>query len=183
MLQQPETNVRVNRELGQRAYGGSWLERKMLWALERLGLKPERQFAIPRSARDTLGRQRYWFVDFAFPSLKIAIECDGEPWHVDKERDARRQADIELYGWTVLRFTGTEVKEDLLGCADRVARVANNHAHGFTFGSFVVKKIEVVPRKYHYETYNLSVDVDESYIAKGIVVHNCRCTEGISELR
>ena len=47
-------------------------------------------------------------LDIAFPSLRIAIEVDGWAWHVDVERfgrDRRRQNELELAGWMVLRFT------------------------------------------------------------------------------
>lgn len=46
-------------------------------------------------------------VDLAFPAQKIAIELDGSI-HLEasvRERDLRRQNDLVLVGWTVLRFT------------------------------------------------------------------------------
>jgi very-short-patch-repair endonuclease len=48
-----------------------------------------------------------YFLDFANPFLKIAIECDGKQWHnaeKDKVRDKRLRAD----GWTIYRATGKE---------------------------------------------------------------------------
>jgi very-short-patch-repair endonuclease len=47
-------------------------------------------------------------LDVAFPTERIAIEVDGWAWHSDVERfrrDRRRQNDLVLAGWTVLRFT------------------------------------------------------------------------------
>jgi len=38
-----------------------------------------------------------------------------------------------------------------------------------------IEKIEKYTTKRNQPTYNLTVEEDESYIAKGIVVHNCRC--------
>jgi len=49
-----------------------------------------------------------YFVDFANPAARVAIECDGAAYHADEERDQRRQAAIEALGWTVYRFTGRE---------------------------------------------------------------------------
>lgn len=48
-----------------------------------------------------------YFIDFANPFLKIAIECDGKQWH-DKEKDAKRDARLQNIGWTVYRIPGHE---------------------------------------------------------------------------
>lgn len=49
-----------------------------------------------------------FFVDFANPVAKVAIECDGAAYHQDKEKDARRDATLRELGWYVYRFTGKE---------------------------------------------------------------------------
>lgn len=51
-----------------------------------------------------------FFVDFANPQMKIAIECDGKQWH-DPEKDAKRDAALFDIGWQVFRFTGRECNE------------------------------------------------------------------------
>ena len=48
-----------------------------------------------------------FFVDFADPLRRIAIECDGKAFH-DKENDAKRDAELAGLGWRVWRFTGAE---------------------------------------------------------------------------
>jgi hypothetical protein len=53
-----------------------------------------------------------YFVDFANPAAKVAIECDGKRWHTDRERDASRQAEIEAMGWVVYRITGRDCFSD-----------------------------------------------------------------------
>lgn len=53
-----------------------------------------------------------YFVDFANPVAKVAIECDGAVWHQDQEKDAARQESIESMGWTVYRITGRDCKTD-----------------------------------------------------------------------
>lgn len=53
-----------------------------------------------------------YFVDFANPVAKVAIECDGAAWHQDHEKDVQRQRDIEAMGWTVYRITGRDCKTD-----------------------------------------------------------------------
>jgi very-short-patch-repair endonuclease len=46
-----------------------------------------------------------YFLDFADPFKKIAIECDGKEWH-DAEKDAKRDARLKAEGWTVYRIPG-----------------------------------------------------------------------------
>jgi very-short-patch-repair endonuclease len=53
-------------------------------------------------------------IDFAFPSLKIGVEADGEMFHStpkqiahDKERDMK----LGQQGWTILRFNDTEIEK------------------------------------------------------------------------
>jgi hypothetical protein len=51
-------------------------------------------------------------VDLAYPLLKIAIECDGYAWHMDRasfERDRARDAELMALGWKVLRFTWAQI--------------------------------------------------------------------------
>ena len=53
-----------------------------------------------------------WHVDFAIPSLKIAIECEGHAWHSSKcqhTHDCIRQRGIVQAGWYVIRFSGAEI--------------------------------------------------------------------------
>ena len=48
------------------------------------------------------------FVDFANPVAKVAIECDGAAYHLDVEKDRRRDAKLQALGWTVYRIPGRE---------------------------------------------------------------------------
>ena len=64
---------------------------------------PEPEFQYP------VGRYR---IDFAYPKLMIAIEVDGYEAHgsaVALQRDLERQNHLVALGWTVLRFTWTDV--------------------------------------------------------------------------
>lgn len=52
--------------------------------------------------------------DFAVPPIRLAIEADGDYWHNSKEsqvKDAKRDATLQGYGWTILRFSEMELKE------------------------------------------------------------------------
>lgn len=48
--------------------------------------------------------------------LKIAVECDGHDFHErtreQAERDKRRDRDLQVEGWLVARFTGSEIWRD-----------------------------------------------------------------------
>jgi len=52
------------------------------------------------------------FVDFGNPVAKVAVECDGAAYHLDKEKDAARDAKLAGLGWSVYRLTGRECKTD-----------------------------------------------------------------------
>ena len=50
----------------------------------------------------------------AFPELRIAIEVDGWAHHSDVDRfrhDRQRQNTLVALGWTVLRFTWTDLTD------------------------------------------------------------------------
>lgn len=48
-----------------------------------------------------------YFLDFANPFIKVAIECDGKEWH-DPEKDAKRDARLIAEGWTIYRIPGSK---------------------------------------------------------------------------
>jgi very-short-patch-repair endonuclease len=56
-----------------------------------------------------------FFVDFANPVAKVAIECDGAAYHQDKAKDAARDDRLEALGWRVYRITGSDcwTEEDM----------------------------------------------------------------------
>jgi hypothetical protein len=46
-----------------------------------------------------------YFLDFANPFIKVAVECDGAQWH-DAEKDRKRDQKLIADGWTVYRIPG-----------------------------------------------------------------------------
>ena len=79
-----------------------------------LGYKFRRQFSVGS-----------YILDFYCPSLRLAIEIDGES-HFNpeaKEYDSRRQRFIESLGISVVRFTNTDVRENLDGVLQMLARM------------------------------------------------------------
>lgn len=58
-------------------------------------------------------------IDLAIPEKKVAIEIDGHDFHKTRQqrtRDAKRDRFLQIHGWQVIRFTGSEVHNDVFGC-------------------------------------------------------------------
>jgi very-short-patch-repair endonuclease len=97
--------------LEHRGYGrprGSRLEGRFLRVLRDTGLP------LPTSQHEVrIGAARY-FIDFAYPELRLAIELDGLAKRTSRQavdRELARQNAMVLDGWTVLRFTWSDVTE------------------------------------------------------------------------
>lgn len=70
-----------------------------------------------REWREYVDRQKFYYLDFAVwcKNGAIDIECDGDAFHMDKDRvhyDKTRNNELESYGWSVLRFTSKHFSED-----------------------------------------------------------------------
>lgn len=158
---------RINTRLANNRWSGkkTKIEEQMSLLLDKLGVKYVFQYQILK-----------YYVDFAIPVLKIVIECDGEYWHQNKEYDKLRQERIENEGWFVLRYTDDRIIQCLNEVEGELSRVLCNHAGAYQFTGWKIRSIKKWKMKRgNMPLYNLSVEEDESYIAKGVVVHNCRC--------
>lgn len=61
---------------------------------------------------------RRWRFDFAWPSQMLALEVDGGAWVSGRhtrgrgfEADCEKMSHAAIHGWTVLRVTGTMVRD------------------------------------------------------------------------
>jgi hypothetical protein len=85
------------------------LEARMASLLRRHGLPtPEAERVVRARDGRFVGR-----VDFAYPALELAIEVDGYEAHSSLgtfQADRARQNDLVALGWTVLRFTWSDVQ-------------------------------------------------------------------------
>lgn len=62
-----------------------------------------------------------YYVDFGIPSKKIVVELDGHEFHSSKTQrtnDLKRQRYLQGLGWSVIRYTGTEIYKNLDRCVD-----------------------------------------------------------------
>jgi len=104
-------------------------------------------------------------------------------WHnAEAAYEIERQRFLEVQGYTVLHFPGKTILNDLASCSAEIDRVLANHEHLYEFIDMEVREVEHRPLRKGYRVYNLSVEEDESYIARGFVVHNCvRAFVGVRE--
>lgn len=87
--------------------------------------------------------------DIVFIGKKVAVFCDSEFWHgydwdnkkkdfkshqdfwipkIERniERDKEVNEELKSTGWTVLRFWGNDIKENLQACADEIERTVKS---------------------------------------------------------
>lgn len=103
------------------------------------------------------------------PAVKIVIECDGFEFHNSKEsfiQDRQRDRLLTARGWTVHRFSGSEIYQDVIG----VAEVFCKDLHQKTdYGSSLHKKWEKkFKRKYKAQITPTADQVDQLRIKQGI---------------
>lgn len=90
----------------------SSIEKAMHDAFLAIGLTPVPQYAIGG-----------WVVDFAFPSARLVVECDGTYWHGrprQQLRDRQKDASLRERGWHILRLSEIDINASPADCAQRV---------------------------------------------------------------
>jgi len=81
------------------------IEEKLYQEFKEYGLEPQTQYPVAP-----------FFIDLAFPEIKLAIEADGYEFHStpdQKMRDKYRQTRLEAQGWTFERFSGRAIHKDV----------------------------------------------------------------------
>lgn len=158
----------------------TFIERKLLYFCERLGVKTVTNMCLKNRNNRFRNKEKCYFPDIFIPSLGIILEADGMQWHKDKKYDENRDKDIrDIWGFDTFRFS----EDDIVNHGDEVfnelQRLFNNHRgnYGIKVTEIVsIKRVKTMLRGTDRNLYNFSVEDDESYIADGIVVHNCRCS-------
>jgi very-short-patch-repair endonuclease len=87
----------------------SVLESLLRVLLHEHGMHPDSQVVLERLHGGRLGR-----VDFCFVDQRLVIECDGRRWHDPqdaRDKDRRRDNELERAGWRLVRVTWEEVVE------------------------------------------------------------------------
>ena len=68
-------------------------------------------------------------IDFAVANTGLLIEIDGHDYHktpAQRTHDASRDRELTDIGYTVYRFTGSEVKQDPARCVAQIAKALGN---------------------------------------------------------
>lgn len=103
----------------------SRLERRFLALLKISSLPmPQRQVEV------RFRNNRRAFIDFAYPKVKLAIECDGRATHFDRsdwDKDLERRTQLARLGWRVIHVTwrglSTRPKEILRTIEDALEHI------------------------------------------------------------
>lgn len=82
------------------------IEEKLISALHRFGVEIITQYPIGK-----------YFADIYIPDSNLVVECDGAEFHQDKERDNARDEFMKSKGYSVIRFSGSDIHQDALDCA------------------------------------------------------------------
>lgn len=62
-------------------------------------------------------------IDLVLPAYKIAIECDGKPYHSSAEQrahDRKKNAYLRKHGWKVMRFSGRQINRNMSHVLNRI---------------------------------------------------------------
>jgi very-short-patch-repair endonuclease len=112
----------------------SALEAKFAWAMKACGRD------LPEPVREyRFHPTRKWRFDWAYPDVKLAIECDGGKWAPHGGRhnttgDREKLNEAARLGWRILRFDGDMLKLRASECVDHrqevVARIKARQARG-----------------------------------------------------
>lgn len=98
--------------------------------LERAGTAPDWDPVTPLCDVQPQHKVGSYRVDLALiaPGIKVAIECDGHDFHEKTKKqaakDKARDRAITAAGYAVLRFTGSEIWANPMGCAEEAFDLA-----------------------------------------------------------
>lgn len=90
------------------------IETIMIKALERHGYQPYAQIPCKGYRID---------IGVYFKRKRVAIECDGKAFHsshAQRTHDETKNRVLKKEGWTVFRFTGSEINKDVDKCIQQI---------------------------------------------------------------
>ena len=113
-------------------------------------------------------------IDFYVPSWNMFIECDSKAFHNNPEQERKR--DLEI----LLQCPDKKIAHVIYGNNPPKWEVFDlsmlNHTGTFSFMDVPIIRIKKYKLKRNSTLYNFAVEDNESYVAKGVIVHNCRCS-------
>lgn len=97
------------------------IENLLLTAMQRIPILQDVQIQhLIRNENDTIISR----ADFAFPTHRHAVYCDGAQWHVRQDRwqrDLRQRNKLTELGWRFSVFSGRDIHADADACARQIA--------------------------------------------------------------
>jgi very-short-patch-repair endonuclease len=105
-------------------YDDSPLEDRLWAELKRLKIGAQRQYFVK-------AKEHRYALDFAVfcNDGKLDVETDGDTWHADPERiplDNQRNNDLTGLGWSILRFNGQQIRDQVVDyCVPAVMESVN----------------------------------------------------------
>lgn len=155
----------------------TFIERKLLYFCDKLGVKTITNLCLRNKDGLFRNKVKCYFPDIFIPALGIVLEADGIQWHKDKEYDSNRDKDIkEFFGFDTFRFSEEDIVNNGDVVFEELKNLFNNHSGNFCLVEVPLRIIQKITKNSRCNyLYNLSVEDDESYVADGVIVHNCRC--------
>jgi uracil-DNA glycosylase family 4 len=156
-------NITAGRGRGMIGFG----EAELKVILDRLCVRVVHLFALPQSA---------FLFDFCLPEEKILIEVHGPGFvpGAPLERAIVKERLAAEHGYLVINLWWAQILDQPAMVEDLLRRVLRNHRGDYAFVEAVVVDVRRHRTRQHFRLYNIGVDEDESYIADGLVSHNCR---------
>jgi uracil-DNA glycosylase family 4 len=134
--------------------------------LGRLGEEFVHLFALPGST---------YLFDFCLPKHKILIEVRGPSFNGGlPARALLTERLAKAHGYMVINLWWAQIIDHPDTIEEILSRILRNHAGAYVFVDAVVVEAELRKTGKAHPLYNIGVDEDESYVAAGMVSHNCR---------
>jgi uracil-DNA glycosylase family 4 len=155
-------NVSAGLRRGIVGFGESELE----LILKRLSVTYTHLFALPDTS---------YVFDFCLPDEKILIEVRGPSFNGGlSERALVKERLAKEHGYLVLNLWWAQIIDQPSTIEELLRRILRNHRDEYVFVDAEVASVETRRTKADFRLYNVGVEDDESYVAAGVVSHNCR---------
>ncbi|HEY3108590.1 MAG TPA: uracil-DNA glycosylase family protein [Chloroflexota bacterium] len=157
---------RINEGLVKHRIG--YGEYELATILDRLGVPYQHHFTLPDS---TLS------YDFCLPEQRILVEVRGPGFQRSSDAEARAAVKDELadqHGYMVVNLWWQQIVQRPGMVEAMLGRLLKNHVGAYAFVDLTVVRAETRQTRRDFPLYNIGVEEDESYVAAGLVSHNCR---------
>lgn len=156
-------NITAGKSQHRIGYG----EEELKEILDRIGVDYIHGFAFPGSSL---------IFDFCLPHFKVLLEVRGPGFNnqAAQERAMVKDHLAKEHGYLVVNLWWAQIVEQPQMVEEILGRILKNHAGKYAFVDLVVTEVEHRNTRRAFPLYNIGVEEDESYMAAGIVSHNCR---------